>query len=166
MEVPPTNLHPSNWATRTKPGYVCTFSHYLSLRLGLLDVEEILRDRIISKTCLGRQKLTRKNVLTPDCLQKRAKIDIVRLDTDRTILDEPAFRERAIQNDLDRMQFEAALGSNPTGRRFCITEKGFMGWISFAARVGDIVGRMFHLDKPPHSFHPPIPTYSRHNRNG
>lgn len=39
--------------------------------------------------------------------------------------------------------FEQAFGRYSGGRRFCVTEQGYMGWVSLAAREGDEVATFY-----------------------
>ena len=56
------------------------------------------------------------------------------------IIHQPGFEERARNFNNTARIFEIAISTNPGGRRFCITEKGYIGWISLVARKGDLVG--------------------------
>ena len=66
--------------------------------------------------------------------------DLVQIHLNNNVInDVPGFAESARQHANDAKPFELALGRYPAGRRFCVTEKGYIGWVSLAAREGDEV---------------------------
>ena len=58
---------------------------------------------------------------------------------DSIIDEQPAFMESALQHSKDARPFELALARYPAARRFCVTQKGYIGWVSLAAQEGDDV---------------------------
>ncbi|KAL8690473.1 MAG: hypothetical protein Q9218_004082 [Villophora microphyllina] len=77
---------------------------------------------------------------------------IIRLHANDTIKTyDPGLMERVGKLCLDAKPIEIAMASYPAGRRFCITEKGFIGWVSMAARKGDEV-RFLCSQNPEHEW--------------
>ena len=61
----------------------------------------------------------------------------------KVIPDLPSFRARLLQLTDECKPFEQAFGQYTICRRFCITEQGYIGWVSLAAREGDEVATFF-----------------------
>ena len=58
---------------------------------------------------------------------------------DGVIDEQPAFMESNLQHSKDARPFELASGKYSAARRFCVTQKGYIGWVSLAAQEGDDV---------------------------
>ena len=58
-----------------------------------------------------------------------------RLDTFK----DPTFMDRYFQLWNESKPFELAIGKSILGRNFCITEKGYVGWVSSTTQEGDWV---------------------------
>ncbi|KAG7009435.1 hypothetical protein G7Y79_00002g005500 [Physcia stellaris] len=65
--------------------------------------------------------------------------NLITMRADGSILHIPEFKESALKCIDDCAPFEQAIGRYPLGRRFCVTEKGYIGWVSTTAQAGDEV---------------------------
>ena len=66
--------------------------------------------------------------------------EFIKMHFDGTVdTDQPGYKESVLQREKDSRPFESALGRYPVGKRFCITAKGYIGWVSPAAQEGDMV---------------------------
>ena len=71
---------------------------------------------------------------------KLSTADLIKFRLNDSIIDEqPEFKESALQHTRDARPFELAFARCPAARRFCVTQKGYIGWVSLAAQEGDEV---------------------------
>ena len=59
------------------------------------------------------------------------------------LIDLPNLIPRLAPLPKEAESFERAIGQYTGGRRFCITEQGYMGWVSLVAREGDEVATFY-----------------------